>query len=62
MLTRGCERSDRNYAVRRRRTETMVRDARANLTRRRGNAENVRIERKEMEGGNGESEANEVTL
>ena len=40
----------------------MVRDARANLTRRRGNAENVRIERKEMEGGNGESEANEVTL
>ena len=42
--------------------KTLVRDARANLTRSRGDAENVRKDRKEMKVGNGESEANEVTL
>ncbi len=42
--------------------KTLVRDVRVNLTRRCGDAENVRKERKEMEGGNGESKANEVTL
>ena len=40
----------------------MVRDARENLTRSCGGAEDVREVRKEMKGGNGESEANVVTL
>ena len=39
-----------------------VRDSKANLTQRCGGTEDVREERKEMEGGNGVREANVVTL